>query len=148
MTIYVNERDCWTTQPGLSWPSSKQRLVLSPCWGQNWRPRVTSGRNRSLRTHHSPAASRREHDHPPGLSGWLCNVPQNRAGLYKHSCFPRQKYFHSSLSIRQGTCFPRLAVAETNPQGGRELQLQSPAAPLRKTAQGRPEPVKMGFSPI
>lgn len=73
----------------------------------------------------------------PGLSGWLCNVPQNRAGLYKNSCFQRQKYFHSSLSIRQGTCFLWLAVAETNPQGVRGLQLRSPAAPPRKTAEPR-----------
>lgn len=65
MTIYVNKRDCWLTRQGLSWPGSKQRLVLDSCWCQNRRPRVTSGRNRSLRTRHSPAASQREHDHPP-----------------------------------------------------------------------------------
>ena len=73
----------------------------------------------------------------PGRSDWLCNAPQNHAGLYKHSCFSRQKYFHSSPSIRQGTCLLWPAAAETNPQGERSLQQWSPAAPLRKAVNPR-----------
>lgn len=137
MTIYVNKRDCWLTRQGLSWPGSKQRLVLDSCWCQNRRP--GSHQEGTEASGHATALqpARGNTIILPGLSGWLCNVPQNRVGLYKNSCFQRQKYFHSSLSIRQGTCFLWLAVAETNPQGVRGLQLRSPAAPPSKTAEPR-----------
>lgn len=130
MTNYVKESVCWKARPG---PPRWSGTPGSRAGGMQPLQEGTeaSGHTAALQPAGGNAIIF------PGRSHWLCNVPQNHAGLYKHSCFSWQKYFHSSPSIRQGTCFLWPAVAETNPQGERRLKQWSPAAPLRKAVNPR-----------